>query len=41
MYKDCMVNQSTPWELVSGNQEERLQKAIGAIEKFISFPQSR
>jgi len=28
MYKDLMINQSTPWIEISGNYEERLQQAI-------------
>ena len=28
MYKDLMVNQSTPWFDISGGYEERLEKAI-------------
>lgn len=32
MYKDCMINQSTPWADISGNTEERLQKAIAVID---------
>jgi len=35
IYKDIMVNQSTPWVDISGNYEERLQKAITAIDKYI------
>jgi len=31
-YKDIMVNQTVPWVNISGNYEERLQKAIGAVE---------
>lgn len=31
-YKDLMVNQSTPWYIISGNYEERLDKAIQCIE---------
>lgn len=30
-YKDIMVNQSIPWIDISGNYEERLQKAIEAV----------
>lgn len=32
MYKDIMVNQDVPWADISGNYEERLQKAIKAVE---------
>lgn len=33
MYKDILVNQSTPWGLISGNNEERLEAAIRDIDK--------
>jgi NadR type nicotinamide-nucleotide adenylyltransferase len=32
-YKDAMVNQNVPWVDINGNYEERLQKAIAAIDK--------
>lgn len=32
-YKDIVVNSSLPWALVSGNEHERLNCAIEAIEK--------
>ena len=31
IYKDIMVNQSTPWIDISGNYDERLAKAIDAV----------
>jgi len=31
MYKDCMVNQSTPWREIGGQAEERLETAIIAV----------
>src|SRR6185312_339760 len=31
-YKELMVNQSTPWHIISGNYEERLDKAIKFID---------
>jgi NadR type nicotinamide-nucleotide adenylyltransferase len=31
MYKDLMINQSTPWFDISGNYEERLEKAISIV----------
>lgn len=34
-YKDAMINQHVPWVDISGNYEERLQKAIAAINKLI------
>ena len=38
MYKDLLVNQSTPWALVSGTGEARLQSAIKAIDKILLDP---
>jgi nicotinamide riboside kinase len=35
IYKDILINQKTPWIEISGNYEERLQKAIDAVEKFL------
>lgn len=32
-YKDIMVNQNVPWVNISGNFEERLEKAITAVNK--------
>jgi NadR type nicotinamide-nucleotide adenylyltransferase len=40
IYKDIMINQSTPWVDISGDYEERLEKAIGAVEKYIIGAQS-
>lgn len=34
IYKDIMINQSTPWVDISGGYEERLQKAIAAVDKL-------
>jgi NadR type nicotinamide-nucleotide adenylyltransferase len=34
-YKDIMVNQDVPWVDISGSYEERLQKAITAIDAII------
>lgn len=31
IYKDIMMNQSVPWADISGNYEERLKKAIAAV----------
>ena len=33
-YKDIMVNQQVPWININGNYEERMQKAIMAINKI-------
>ncbi len=35
IYRDCLINQSTPWFEIGGQQEERLQSAITAVEKLI------
>jgi len=34
-YKDIMINQQVPWVDISGNYEERLQKAITAVNKLL------
>ena len=34
IYKDILINQSTPWIEISGAYDERLQKAIGAVMKI-------
>lgn len=34
-YKDIMVNQHVPWIDISGGYDERLQKAINAIDKML------
>jgi NadR type nicotinamide-nucleotide adenylyltransferase len=36
MYKDLLINQTTPWVEISGDYNARLQKAIDAVEKFRS-----
>ena len=36
IYKDLMINQSTPWADISGNYDERLQKAIVAVNQIIT-----
>ncbi len=35
IYKDLLVNQSTPWHIVSGSYEERLQQAIAAVNSIV------
>lgn len=35
IYKDIMVNQSVPWIDISGDYDERLQKAISAVDKLL------
>lgn len=34
IYKDLMVNQQTPWVEISGLNDERLQQAIGAVDRL-------
>jgi NadR type nicotinamide-nucleotide adenylyltransferase len=34
IYKDIMINQSVPWVDISGNYEERLQKATTSINRL-------
>ncbi len=36
MYQDLLINQSTPWSLISGTGEERLQSAIHAVDTMLS-----
>lgn len=36
MYKDLLVNQSTPWALISGTDNDRLQTAISAVDGILS-----
>ncbi len=35
IYKDILVNQTTPWVDISGSYEERLQKAIRAVNHLV------
>ena len=35
-YKDIMINQPVPWVDISGNYEERLQKAITAVDTILA-----
>jgi len=35
IYKDIMLNQIVPWVDISGSNEERLQKAITAVDKLL------
>lgn len=35
IYKDMMLNQKTPWRLISGNENARLQAAIAAVEGIL------
>jgi nicotinamide riboside kinase len=34
-YKDILVNQNIPWVDISGTYEERIQKAIAAVNAVI------
>ena len=36
IYKDIMINQSTPWVDISGDYNERLQKAIKAVDQLVA-----
>ena len=36
MYKDIMINQSTPWVEISGTADERLQSAIKAVDQLVA-----
>lgn len=35
IYKDIMINQPVPWVDISGDYEQRLQKAIAAVDKIL------
>ncbi|MEP7238599.1 MAG: AAA family ATPase [Ferruginibacter sp.] len=34
-YKDIMLNQNVPWAYISGGGEERLQKAVAAVNNLL------
>ncbi len=34
IYKDIMINQTTPWIDISGDYDERLQKAVKAVDSI-------
>jgi len=36
IYKDIMINQQTPWIDISGDYEERLKKAITAVDAIVN-----
>ena len=36
IYKDIMINQSTPWVDINGDSDERLRKAIKATDQLIA-----
>jgi NadR type nicotinamide-nucleotide adenylyltransferase len=35
IYRDLLINQSVPWAEVSGVGDERLERAIGAVERLL------
>lgn len=35
MYKDIMMNQSVPWAEISGEHDERLKRAVAAVNKIL------
>ncbi|MGB5007082.1 MAG: AAA family ATPase, partial [Ferruginibacter sp.] len=39
-YKDILINQNVPWVDISGNYEERLKKAIAAVNASDGFKPS-
>jgi nicotinamide riboside kinase len=36
IYKDIMINQSTPWGDISGDHNERTQKAIKVVDQLVA-----
>ena len=36
IYKDIMINQSVPWADISGDHDQRLKKAIKAVDRLLS-----
>ena len=37
IYKDLLLNQGVPWVEISGQNDERLQHAMNAVEKYILY----
>jgi NadR type nicotinamide-nucleotide adenylyltransferase len=35
IYRDMMINQSVPWVAICGDQEERFQKAVNAVNQLL------
>ncbi len=35
IYRDSMINQSTPWAEIGGTAEQRLKMAVEAVDKII------
>ncbi|MDI9364273.1 MAG: AAA family ATPase [Flavobacterium sp.] len=38
IYKDLLVNQTTPWVHISGNYQQRLHTAICAVNQHLNMP---
>ncbi|RXK80998.1 AAA family ATPase [Filimonas effusa] len=38
MYKDLLVQQHVPWVRISGDYDQRFNKAVAAVEAHINFP---
>jgi NadR type nicotinamide-nucleotide adenylyltransferase len=38
IYRDCMINQSTPWREIGGESHERLQSGIAAVREILRLP---
>jgi NadR type nicotinamide-nucleotide adenylyltransferase len=36
IYKDIVINQPVPWVDISGNYDERLKKAVAAVDQLLS-----
>lgn len=36
IYKDLLLNQGTPWSIITGNDEQRLQAAIESVERMVA-----
>lgn len=36
IYKDIMLNQGVPWTIISGNYEQRLEKAVKIVNEFLN-----
>ena len=35
IYRDCLINQNTPWSEIGGQADERLEGAIAAVNRLI------
>lgn len=36
MYKDILINQQVPWQLITGSNEERLESAIQVVQPLLA-----